>query len=693
MFHQKIKQLKSKLSKLWQKVWNWSKKGLSLLCRCSRWIYRRILTPVGHFCTRVWSYIPYLIRRPFEWTALWGYRNWDIVLTVILTLIGFFWLFGTKTLDFFNIGLVTRGGDFSVTYMGSVLYRIDEWRWPIFTHMNLAYPYGISVHGTDGSPLLSVIFKLLTTLFGLSPEVQFVGIWMLICYILQAYVSVLIFRHAFKSKWLTVIGAMFFVSAPIMMMRVFVHINLMAHFILLFAILLWMNNKLGRKEWFYMALLLSLGILTCPYFLPMQAGFFALLIYQKLIVEKTLSWPKMITGLILLAATFFGWYYLLGMMTTEQQIASGGWRGVCLNLTALFNPTWSRSQVINTLTPKADFDADNYFGLGLLLCLCFLFPHVKDLFKRENLRKHWTLSLLLLGFTLFALSTEIKLGTTVVFDYNPGTQINWLGSVFRYSGRFFWPIWYLLAFFLLKTLAAKFPKGAWLILPLILSIQLWDLYPTYKEKQKFVRTSKPYVYPLKSAEWDRITNQYENAFLFAHNKNYAGIWQWAIKNHKNVNYGFLNRASRKTEALVEKVQEQILSGYLSKEYSNYFFVIDEDLMKRINQAAPKNPDVARLKTFIRRIDNYDILEYTPELDRNVTYQTSTIPTAHRYWRNQLVQVSPYRVYRELDTGRKDYATILRYDDQFLTLSWDHYGVEEFKKEADGWYHQINIPAN
>ena len=200
-------------------------------------------------------------------------RNWDIALTVTLTLIAFFWLFGLSVLDIYNIGLVSKGGDFSVSYMGSVLYRIDEWRWPIFTHMNLAYPYGISVHGTDGGPLLSVIFKLLHTVFGLSPEVQFVGIWMLISYVLQAYVSVLIFRHAFKNKWLITIGALFFVSAPIMMMRVFVHINLMPHFILLFAILMWMNNRLGAKEWFYMAVLISLGILTCPYFLPSIESF------------------------------------------------------------------------------------------------------------------------------------------------------------------------------------------------------------------------------------------------------------------------------------------------------------------------------------------------------------------------------------------------------------------------------------
>lgn len=148
--------------------------------------------------------------------------NADIAATVTITLIAFFALFGFRVLDIHNIDLVSRGGDFTVSYLGSVLYRVDEWRWPVFTHMNLAYPYGISVHGTDGSPLLSLIFKAFHKFFGLPADVQFVGVWMLICYVLQAVFSVLIFRKAFKNKFLIIVGSLFFVAAPIMMMRVFV---------------------------------------------------------------------------------------------------------------------------------------------------------------------------------------------------------------------------------------------------------------------------------------------------------------------------------------------------------------------------------------------------------------------------------------------------------------------------------------
>lgn len=615
---------------------------------------------------------------------LW--QNIDMIGSIILTLECFLYLFGLIVLDIYNTDFVVKGGDFTVSYLGSVFYRIDEWRWPIFTHMNLAYPYGISVHGTDGSPLLSLIFKIFHKFFGLPADVQFVGIWMLICYILQAVVAVLIFRHAFKNKFLILVSSLFIVSAPIMMMRVFVHINLMCHFILLFSILMYLNNKLTFKEWMWMGVLLGLAILTCPYFLPMISGFFALLMYQKVWVERTVSWKSLFYGFLFLGSVFCILFYLLGMMTTGQVLSSGGWRGLSLNLTALFNPIWSQSRVFNTLTPAADFDADNYYGFGLLLLLLILFSSVKRLFSSENLKRNAPLALLLFGFTLFALSSQVKLGTAVILDYKPGAFINWLGSVFRYSGRFFWPVWYLLTYFLIKTLAQKFPKGVFVILPLLLCVQIWDLYPTYKAKSDFVYISPKEANPFVSKEWDRLDKEYKNVFIFAFNDNYRNMWRWAIKHRKNVNYGFLNRPSAKTTELVNKVREEILSGYVSD--NSYFYLIDKDLMKSINGAAKLNPDVAKLKSYIKNIDGFQILEYSPELvKKSESFKEIRIPVSHKYWRDDIIQISQYRAYRNVNNEFTDFATILKFDDKVLRLKWDKYGIEEFEKRSDGRYHQ------
>ena len=81
----------------------------------------------------------------------------------------------------------------------------------------------------------------------------------------------------------------------------------------------------------------------------------------------------------------------------------------------------------------------------------------------------------------------------------------------------------------------RFPKGAFVFLPLLLIVQVWDLYPTYKSKSDFLYISPKEPLPMVSPEWDRLNKEYENIFIFAHNENYRNMWRWAIKNKKNVN--------------------------------------------------------------------------------------------------------------------------------------------------------------
>ena len=627
------------------------------------------------------------LKELFKKILAYSKENWDLVATLLITVVAFFVMFGPRAFNVYDTDWVNKGGDFTVSYLGSVFYRMDEWHWPIFMHDNMGYPFGISVHGTDGSPMLSLIFKVFHKWFGLPATAQFVGPWMFICYILQAVASVYIFRHAFKNKFMIILGSLFFISSPIMLMRVFVHVNLMPHFILLFSILLWLNNRLGKKEWIYINILYTLCMLTCPYYLPMCTGFFVLLWYKQVIVQKSVSWKSFAKGILATGAVMGIWYYLLGMYQTGGELSGGGWRGLALNLTALFNPIWSKSQFFNTLTPKADFDADNYFGLGLLILLILCLREVIGLFSKEKMQGNGLLVIILTGFVVFALSPQVKLGTVMILDYKPGALVEWIGGVFRYSGRFFWPVWYLLAYFIIKTAYYKFGKMAFVVVPVLLLVQIWDLYPTYKSKASFIWEARPVPVATNTPEWDELAKRYDNVFIFAHNKNYRDVWKWAIKHNKNVNYGFLNsRATKKPEELVNKVKEEILSGYVSD--PTYFYIIDEDLMARINDVAKINPDVAKLKSQIRRVSTYDILEYDAALQPvMMSFSEQKIKVNHRYWQADLIMTSKHRLYRVLEKGDKDYATITRHDDM-LVLKWDRYGTEEFKKGRNGEYWQI-----
>ncbi len=611
----------------------------------------------------------------------------DLTVTIFITVLAFLYLFGFRVLNVYDTNFVYAGGDFTVSYLGSVFYRLDEWRWPLLMHTNLAYPFGISVHGTDGSPLLSLIFKVFHKFFGLPADVQFVGIWTLICYILQAVFSVLIFRKAFKNKFLIVIASCFFISAPIMMMRVFAHINLICHFILLWAILLWMNNRLTMKTWIQMGIIMTLGILTCPYFLPMTAGFFGILILQQVLIEKKAKLLSAVKGILFLTAVFWFWFYLLGMLSTGQVLSSGGWRTLSLNMITLFNPMWTSSRVLTNLTPGVDVDSDNYFGLGLLILLVCMIPYSLKYCTFQSIKKNILIILLVIGFILFALSPQIKCGTMTLFEYNPGSLIEWLGSVFRYSGRFFWPVWYLLAFFIIKQLAQSFPKGVYIILPLLLAVQIWDVYPGYHLKHNLAATLYIPHDPFISEEWDRLDKKYQNIFIFANNENYRDMWRWAIRKNKNVNYGFLNRPSAETQNLVNETREAILSGVVPSK--DYFYLIDKPFMKQIEAVAKVNQQVLKLKNSIRNIDGFLILEYSDAFSKQPEkFNPRTILIRNMFGDARFIQISPNRLYWDAFGKFTDYGTIIRFDDKYLDIQWDKYQAEHYEKKSDGKYHLV-----
>ncbi|MBP5160661.1 MAG: hypothetical protein ILP11_01240 [Alphaproteobacteria bacterium] len=606
-----------------------------------------------------------------------------------MTICVFFACFGFEFLDFNNIDLVMIGGDFTNCYLGSVFYRIDAWRWPPLTMQNLGYPFGMSAYGSDISPLMSFIFKVLHTVFGASPEWQFVGLWTLICYILQAYVSVLIFRHTSKNKFLVVCGALFFVSTPIVLNRVLVHINLQPHFLLLFPMLLWLNNKLGKKEWCYMGILYSLAFLTCPYFLPMQTGFFALLWYQKLFVEKQLRFSHFIAALLILVGIGLFWMYMLGLFTLEHKLDSGGWAIYGLNLAAFLSPSWL-APAPKPSTTLMIYDMSVYLGLGVFVLMFLVLPSLKNLLKKETWHRYWPVFLLALGLFFFALSPRIRYNNHILFEYQPNVYLAWLGNTFRYSSRFFWPIWYLIVFFVIKAFYTQWGKRAVLLMGPILIVQLLDIYPLLSFKTDIL--NRYHSYDIKTwteDRWQQLAQKYTSFFCFV-DKGHEYLWRQALKYRHPVSYGLLNRPNPRLVEQMHTIRAQILSGYLDPPYKNYLFVLDASIMDRMMSYANINPSVKKLLAHVEPLDVYHILEYKPGMEvkpdffdrpRHIAAQNEDGPL-------DLIQVSPYRLYQTTSTGLIMYATIISFDNDTLVVEWDYgtAGVKTYKKHADGVYH-------
>src|SRR5262249_10280455 len=122
------------------------------------------------------------------------------------------------------------------------------------------------------------------------------------------------------------------------------------------------------------------------------------------------------------------------------------------------------------------YEGYNYFGAGILLLLPFAI--VTKWSAVKVVPKHYpVLVLLLVLFTLYALSTKVYLRSYRLLSYSLPPFVDMVTGTFQSSGRFFWVVGYAILF---ATLTAVMSKPSWpgmLFVALALLIQWVDVQP------------------------------------------------------------------------------------------------------------------------------------------------------------------------------------------------------------------------
>lgn len=528
--------------------------------------------------------------------------NTDIIASLILASIFYLVVFGSKSLDPRNYQWLIREGDLGQNYLGGVVYRSEPWHWPILVSKNLAYPYGASVLSTDSLPIMALLFKCLTSLFGLSPYYQFFGIWLFICLLLQAFFSVKITRKIFAtddtkpdSTILIIFSSLFFLISPIMLQRAFGHPSLVTHWTILAAIFLYLNNKLGRREWLCSNLLVAITFLVHPYFTFLALSILAALVCKKVFHDGEVSLKTAIGYGFTLLLTLIIVIYLLGMFSSNPN--AGGWKRFSMNLNAPIN-SMDGSLFLNGLgVADSQSEGYNYLGLGVILGLILLlFQYSADIFSKKNLYENREIVLLCLFLTVFALSSDIYLGNNLIFSYN-SIIMRAIGGIFRAAGRAFWPVWYLLLYFMLFGLKKYCGNRVKFIVPILCLIQLLDLAPLYLGKGAFVKNSIEASLKkenmnwnrLQSAKWDDLFGEYRHVFLVTSNPDALGyqyFWDKIVSNGITVNTGYFARITGKVARDLEQVRSIMSDGHLP-DYPDTIYIIDDNFYKKLQKTNNK----------------------------------------------------------------------------------------------------------
>jgi hypothetical protein len=337
--------------------------------------------------------------------------------------------------------------DWRQHWMGWLFFRDAPWTFPLGSVPSLLYPVGTTIGFTDSNPIVSILLKPFSA--WMPAEVQFIGPWLAVCFICQGYFGAALAGLVTKDRGQQVLAAMMFVASPVLAVRLG-HDTLCAQWILLALLYLGLREyagprEAGRAPW-QSAGLVALAAGTHPYLAAMSLVL-ALAVFARFLVDRLCSPIRAAAAAGATATAMLGMFWIIGYLGSGASAASSGFGEYSSDLLTLINP----EVLSNLFLEKFRFPAQarqwegiGFLGLGGVVAAAAAAVHV--IAARPHVaRRVWIMGAACVLLGIYALSSHITFAGTTILDasfiYRPFTGIV---TAFRASGRFIWPLHYLL---------------------------------------------------------------------------------------------------------------------------------------------------------------------------------------------------------------------------------------------------------
>lgn len=496
------------------------------------------------------------------------------LIAYLIAIIIFYFSYGFGILNPQNINwLMSARHDWGTHYLGWAFYRDSPWTFPLGAMDGYIYPVGANVGLTDSIPLVAIPLKLIS---GLLPEdFQYLGLWLLSCYIMAAHFTLKIFDLYSIPKYAGLIAVVLVVANPVLFYRD-MHPALCAHGFIIASVYYYLlaanaqNVKAINKKQFWLSLLSGL---INPYLCLLVLGFSFILPLKHYFYDKLLTLKQaLLIPLITCAAIVLSWI-LVGMVTFshgERLAVSGGYGLYGFNFNSFFNSGGFSAFLpgMPWVTPH-QYEGFMYLGVGLmvLFVLSLLYFIIKGHPARFFKTHKWLLPLFIftLLMSLFAISHRFTYGDHVLFELPiPGILLKF-GNTFRASGRFFWLTYYLLIlFFVVVFLKAKIPTWAKAtVLALLVALQAYDIRHLYAKNFP----EGGYDSPLDEAKWNALLPHFDKMITYPPFNNhlltamdYQDLSFLALKNHKQITVGYSARDNGRAYREYTETLTQAMTG-------------------------------------------------------------------------------------------------------------------------------------
>ena len=492
---------------------------------------------------------------------------------MLLGTIFFGYIYGFSVLNPTNINWLMQG-DALQSYVGWQFFRHSPWSFPI---IGFSPNYGLEVASsivfTDSNPLLAVLFKLASPL--LPSDFQYNGMWLYFCCLLNSLLLWHIISRYSKRYIILILATTLIMFNPAWMNRVG-HINLMAHFLILAGIYLCINKdaKQVSLKWL---LLIVLASLTHFYLAMMLSILWMANLISRAITKKH-SFNKIVIEFISVIVINYFFMYLLGYFTVNDVTNTGEFGLYNNNLLSPFlSSGWSYFLNFGEIS-NTGFEGFNFWGLGLIILAAINLKNLYIYFSKLKLNTTTISFLLALPVFLFiSTTTHIQFGN-IDYVINLPKKITDFLSIFRASGRFFWPITYVAAILLVILTINNFKRFQCLFIFFVVAlVQVIDTSNGYKYKNFYFHNRPTHESVLKNSFWHNALKNYSNVrYVPFENKGvlWADLSMIAQTNGLSTDAVYLARVSNlKSSAMNNKVLLDLFSGSYD---SDTVYVVSND---------------------------------------------------------------------------------------------------------------------
>jgi hypothetical protein len=403
--------------------------------------------------------------------------RWAPRAAALLGLIWFLQIGGGPTLDPTNLEWLLAG-DWKQHLLGWLMFRHEPWTLPLGTLSQSLYPVGSALGFTDSNPLVSILLKPFSG--ALPIEFQFIGPWLALCFMLQGYTGAKLAGVLTDEPAQQMLAGYLFVLSPALMGRLN-HDTLCAQWLVL-ALLYFGVRDSADDRTRRRSVAASIGLLTIasgihPY-LAAMCWTLAMALYVKLWRQGHASLARAASYLAAATAAMIATLALLGYLG-RAQVAGVGFGEYSSDLLTLINPM-DHSRLMPRLPMKPwQGEGLGFLGVGGIFAVVIAMVMMARQ-RRAPGQRAWPVIAACALMGVYALSSSITIAGRDLIDlgwlYRPIAPIV---APFRASGRFIWPLHYLLLTFgvwgLLRAFGPARQAAGTALLGLAVALQAGDM--------------------------------------------------------------------------------------------------------------------------------------------------------------------------------------------------------------------------